>query len=286
MSVTASGDEACLDAHVHVWDLRRRPFDWITEPVLRRSFSLDDYFRAAPDATAVILVQALQDPAETADLLALADGHRTVVHGVIGSLGHEDAAADRLAELATGRGADLLLGVRVSAASLTRPLLALAESAGLAVDVLADPTDLPGIVAAARQHPGTVVVLDHLAGLVVGGTEWRTVLRTLAAVDVPNLAYKFSGLATRGCGGRTPDRGLLAEATATLLAAVGPERMLFGSDWPIALLGTGDDPFSLARTALADAGADAAEVRQVMDATARSVYRSAGDRAALRRSAA
>ncbi|GAA3085036.1 L-fuconolactonase [Kribbella aluminosa] len=260
-----------LDAHVHVWDLSRRPYDWITAAVLQRSFGLDDYVGTAKE---VILVQALTDPAETADLLALADERRSVVYGVIGSLGSGDAAAGRLAALAAGPGGDLLVGIRVPAAALTRSLLRLAGSAGLTVDVLANPVDVPAVVSKARQHPEVVVVLDHLAGLVVGGTAWRSELATLTTTGATNVSYKFSGLTTRGPGGRTPDRELLAEATATLLTAVGAERLLFGSDWPVALLGT-SDPFALARTALIDAGADSAVVRQVMGATARAVYRAA-----------
>ncbi|GAA1593993.1 amidohydrolase family protein [Kribbella hippodromi] len=268
-----SGSAGALDAHVHVWDLRRRPYDWITEPVLQRDFGLDDYVRATTEAMPVILVQALPDPAETADLLALADAHRTMVHGVIGSLGPGNGEARRLAALTAGPGGDRLAGIRVPAAAVTPALLELAWSAGLTVDVLAEPADVRGIVAVASEHPGVAVVLDHLAGLVVGGTGWRTELDALAAVGATNVIYKLSGLATRGVGGRTPARELLAEATATLLAAVGPERLVFGSDWPVALLGTeGSDPFALARTALADAGADSADVQQVMGATARSVY--------------
>ncbi|MFD7159826.1 amidohydrolase family protein [Kribbella sp. NPDC059898] len=266
-----------LDAHIHLWDLSRRSYDWITAPVLKRTFALDEYLRATTGTTSVILVQALHDPAETADLLATAHEHRSTVHGVIGSLGGDDAAAGRLAALAAGPGGDLLVGIRVSAASLSRPLLLLAESAGLTVDVLASPADVPGIVAKARRHPEVTVVLDHLGGLVIGGMEWRAELTTLATVGAANVSYKFSGLATRGPGGRTPDRELVAETTATLLTAVGAGRLLFGSDWPVALLGAGD-PFAMARTALADAGADAGEVAQVMDTTARSIYRAARSR--------
>ena len=68
-----------IDAHHHVWDLSVRDQGWITGPEMapiRRSFSADDlrpHARAA-GVTATVLVQTVDIPAETPEMLALAAG--------------------------------------------------------------------------------------------------------------------------------------------------------------------------------------------------------------------
>jgi L-fuconolactonase len=81
---------------------------------------------------------------------------------------------------------------------------------------------------------------------------------------------KLSGLVTRGY----PDRvapGLLRSWAQTLLDGFGPDRMMFGSDWPVCTLTSSyDEVLAAARDAVA--GLSAAEQRSVFAGTATRFY--------------
>src|SRR5205807_902779 len=80
--------------------------------------------------------------------------------------------------------------------------------------------------------PELTVVLDHLGGPPVGSGEdgpWVAAIRRLAAL--PNVTCKLSGAHT------TPARASdLRHYYETVLAAFGPDRLMFGSDWPVSTL--------------------------------------------------
>jgi L-fuconolactonase len=77
-----------VDAHLHVWDLERRPQPWTDDlPLLRRSFELDDvrHDQKAADVAGSVLVQCVAAVDETRELLELAGADAAVV-GVVGWL--------------------------------------------------------------------------------------------------------------------------------------------------------------------------------------------------------
>ena len=90
-----------------------------------------------------------------------------------------------------------------------------------------DPEDTAEL---ARRHPDVRVIMAHLTGCGVRGV--------LAARNVPNLSIDTSGAA--------PEEGLVSYAVEKL----GPERILYGSDWPIR-----DFPIAIARITGARLGA-------------------------------
>jgi len=240
-----------VDAHHHLWDLAVRDQDWITGEdlaPLRRSFSLADLRPLAQEAgvTATVLVQTVTVAEETPEMLALAAGD-DLVAGVVGwtDLTAPDIA-DTLAALRELPGGGHLVGIRHQVQSepdpqwLLRPdvlrgLTAVAE-AGLAYDLLVLPHQLPAAAAAAAELPGLTFVLDHLAKPPVkaGVSEpWGVELRALAAL--PNTVCKLSGLVTEAdwAGWTTADLQPYAD---TALEAFGPDRLMFGSDWPVCTL--------------------------------------------------
>jgi len=85
------------------------------------------------------------------------------------------------------------------------------------------------VVRMAHAHPDLTLVLDHLGkpplGDGPGMVRWEAQLRRIAAQ--PSTVAKVSGLATSG-------DGRFEEAIAIALDAFGPQRLMFGSDWPIA----------------------------------------------------
>lgn len=289
-----------LDAHVHLWDLAVRDQPWIPAgSPIRRSFGLDDLRSALAGAPVdgVILVQVLNDAAETTDLLDLArhaasldSVHRAdrpggadqagLVRGVVGWA--DLTAPDFAAALAGLRSGGQLLGLRHQALAepdpaswLGRPevrrSLAVLGAAGLPFDLMIRPAHFAAARQAARDHPGLQFVLDHLGKPPIAAGElgpWAAALRALAAE--PNVACKLSGLQTIA----SPDWTYrdLAPYIDVALEAFGPSRLLFGSDWPVSSqAATYSAVCDVARAACSALSRD--ERAAVLAANARAIYR-------------
>jgi L-fuconolactonase len=149
-------------------------------------------------------------------------------------------------------------------------------AAGLAYDLVLPADLLPAAADAAAACPGTLFVLDHLGNPRIRPAEtapdelWMADLRRLAAL--PNTAAKLSGiLAEPPPPGRT-GVGHLVPYYETALAAFGPDRLMFGSDWPVCTLGAPYGRVVAAATMLTSALSQL-ERDQVFAGTARRVYR-------------
>ncbi|GAA1571640.1 MULTISPECIES: amidohydrolase family protein [Kribbella] len=222
---------ALLDAHVHVWELRRRALPWLRAGhPLRRDFTLSDLAGAAGGETPdVVLVQADADPREVEDLLALARQNPAVV-GVVGWFDLLDFP-DRLPD------DPRLVGVRSPPADQTDPLVLTdpahvrgvraAADAGLAVDLLLRPSALIGAARLASDVPEARLVLDHLGNPTSATPEWHAGMQALA--EHPNVTIKLSGTAHLA----TDDLRALVDVALELF---GSERLMFGSDWPVCTL--------------------------------------------------
>jgi L-fuconolactonase len=118
-----------------------------------------------------------------------------------------------------------------------QPALALLEERGLLLELPAVfPDHLGDVPELAQRYPALTLVVDHLAKPPLGTERmaaWRVELE--AASASPNVVAKVSGLNTML---RRPDwdAGDLEPAVRAAFDAFGPERLLFGSDWPVALL--------------------------------------------------
>ncbi|MFF3850586.1 amidohydrolase family protein [Streptomyces sp. NPDC002328] len=275
-----------VDAHHHVWELSVRDQDWIRGPEvlpLRRDFTLDDL---APEARAAgvdrtVLIQTVTVPEETPELLALADGH-ALVAGVVGwtDLTRPDVA-DELARLRELPGGRWLKGVRHQVQGepdpgwLLRPDvrrgLAAVADAGLVHDLVVLPRQLPACVRTAAALPGLTFVLDHLGKPPVASgavRSWASDLRALAAL--PNTVAKLSGLVTEADHASWTVADLRPYADAAL-EAFGPDRLMFGSDWPVCTLAAAyADVLTTAEELTAGLGAS--ERAAVFEGTAARVY--------------
>ncbi|WP_217552755.1 amidohydrolase [Streptomyces sp. GbtcB6] len=273
-----------IDAHHHVWDLSVRDQDWITGPELqplRRNFTVEDLEpeAAAAGVTRTVLVQTITVPEETPEFLGIADTH-DLVAGVVGwtDLTRPDIA-EELARLRELPGGPYLKGIRHQVQGepdpewLLRPdvgrgLTALAD-AGLVYDLIVQPHQLPAAVKAADTHPQLTFVLDHLGKPpIAAGTRepWASAVRALAAL--PNTVCKLSGMVTEADPASWTVDDLRPYAD-TVLDAFGPDRLMFGSDWPVCVLaGTYGEVFDAATELIAPADRTA-----VFETTAARVYR-------------
>ncbi|WP_406440515.1 amidohydrolase family protein [Streptomyces sp. NBC_01613] len=235
-----------VDAHHHVWDLSVRDQDWIPRlSPLRRNFTV---FDLAPEAQPAgvdrtVLVQTVTVPEETPEFLELARAH-DLIAGVVGwtDLTRPDIT-DELARLRELPGGAFLKGIRHQVQGepdpewLLRPdvlrgLTAVAD-AGLVYDLVVLPHQLPACARAAAALPQLTFVLDHLGKPPIASgalKPWATDLHALAAH--PHVFAKLSGLVTEADPASwTVDD--LRPYTDTALESFGPDRLMFGSDWPV-----------------------------------------------------
>jgi L-fuconolactonase len=235
-----------VDAHQHFWRPARGDYGWLTPDLtpLYRDFSPADLLplmRAAGIDTTV-LVQAAPTLAETEYLLDLARDH-DFIGGVVGwvDLTAADAPAtlERLARSRAFKGVrpmlqDLSDPAWISRAPTDAAVHALSRL-GLRFDALVRSVHLPHLLAFAQRHPALPIVIDHAAkpDLARGEYEaWRAPLARLAAL--PQVWCKLSGLVTEAGAGWSTDT--LRRHVDAVLELFGPQRVIWGSDWPVVTL--------------------------------------------------
>lgn len=236
-----------IDAHHHLWNPRTRSLPWMDGPwadPIRRTWAEEDLRPHLRDhgITATVVVQACHSTGETGELLALKERSEKVAAVV----GWADLTAPGGPELPTG-----LAGVRHQTEGLADPewlcrpdvrrgLTALAR-AGLVYELLVTPRELPAALETVRALPELRFVLDHAAKprVASGAWEpWSTLLRRLAAS--PNVVCKLSGLVTEA-DWQDGRRTRILPYARYVLEVFGPDRVLFGSDWPVCTLAASYD---------------------------------------------
>jgi L-fuconolactonase len=232
-----------IDSHQHYWRLARGDYGWLTRKLgpIYRDFEPDDMaaLLQAAGVARTIAVQAAPTEAETAYLLALAKDNP----GISGVVGWTDfdrqQAAGRIAGMARNR---LLVGLRPMIHDIADPdwmlssavgkALAAMQRNGLVFDALVRPPHLSRLLVLADRHPGLVIVIDHSAKPLIsdGVTEpWASDMAALALRA--NVHVKLSGLVTEAATGwKVQD---LAPYVRHVLKSFGPDRVLWGSDWPV-----------------------------------------------------
>jgi len=283
----AAGERAripIIDAHHHVWDPAVRAQPWLhTDEALaplRRKFATTDLAGLAAEAgvTSTVVVQTVTEPTETPELLALA---RTgpLVAAVVGWTDlTQPGIGGAIADLRAAPGGEFLAGIRhplltepdpgwLARRDVRHGLAALA-SAGLPFDLVLRPDQLPSAVQAAAGTPELVFVLDHLGNVDVTASArpddaWATSFRALAAL--PNTVCKLSGVL-----GEAPVERLRPYFDLAL-AAFGPRRLMFGSDWPVCTLQSSYTGV-VARAVALTASLSEPEQAAILAGTARAVY--------------
>jgi len=271
-----------IDAHQHFWDPARGDYGWLKpDNPIHRVFSPADLrpLLAETGVTATILVQAAPTPEETDYMLGIARQAQWVL-GVVGWIDLE--AANAVEEARRRAGDPLFVGVRPMLQDLDDPDWILRPSLGTALETIAaeglvfDALILSHQIAVitelAKRHPQLSIVLDHAAKPQLGAADamakWAPEMELLA--QLPNVTCKVSGLLTELRPGGSRDD--VARAIGVLFDLFGPERLLWGSDWPVlTLAGDYQGWFELARGAIA--AKDSRAVDAVMGDNARRIYR-------------
>ncbi len=243
---------AIIDAHQHIWDLRRARYDWLTPTMhpINRTFHFDEVVPEQRQAgvTASVLVQAADSAADTAVMLEAAARHSRVV-GVVGyvPLDRPEEAAEQLVEL---RRNPVVVGIRNLIHDQPDPDYLVRPEVEDGLQVLADagvPFDLvsvlprhlellPGIL---ERHPTLRVVIDHLSKPPIGESSrepWWTLIGE--AAQSPQVFAKVSGLYP----GTNPSNWSTASIRPFVeraLEVFGADRLMYGGDWPVSVLAGG-----------------------------------------------
>jgi L-fuconolactonase len=287
----SDGVGAIVDAHHHLWDPGRRRYAWMDDEALapiRRRYAVDDLRDAASanGVTSTVLVQAVGDVDESVELCAMAVDSDGLIAGVVGwvDLTAGRGVLDQLSRIRGSTGGDRLVGVRhqvqdeVDRDWLSRPNVTAGIRAvgtvGLVYDLLVHPDQLASAARLAGRLDSVTFVLDHAAKppFTAGAAamaEWAAGLAALA--ERPNVVCKLSGLVTEAAWS-TWTVDTLRPAADHVIDVFGPDRVMFGSDWPVCeLAGSYHQVVDAARQLTASLRP--AERAAIFAGTARRVYR-------------
>ncbi len=250
-----------LDSHQHFWKIERGDYGWMTPDlgVIYRDFMPDDLRREMKRAciTRTIVVQAAETEAETDFLLDLA-ARTDFIAGVVGWLDMDSHGFE--SRLAHYRRNPLFVGIRPMLqgldddAFILRPRvlrsLKAVEAAGVPFDILTFTRHLPHVAEALRLVPDLKAVVDHISKPEIAASviePWKSHISEIAAF--PNVSCKISGMVTEASSDWAPaDFQPYIDHVAK---SFGPDRLMFGSDWPVCLLAASHaEVCNLARTLL------------------------------------
>lgn len=255
-----------VDTHQHLWDLQQFQLPWLTgaPEILNRSYGLADYAAATAGLNVVqavymeVDVQPDQQQKEADTLLAICKaGQSPTVAAVISGRPDSGGFANYIRAF---RDVPQIRGVRqvLHAPSAERGLclrpqfvasMRLLGELGMSFDLCMRPGELADAVQLVRTCPETQFILNHCgnaapaaflppaqrpAGATHDPQQWKREILELA--ECPNVVCKISGVIASKPPA-VPAVDALAPIINHCLDAFGPDRVVFGGDWPVCLLG-------------------------------------------------
>jgi len=233
-----------IDSHQHFWIYNPAEYDWIDDDMksLRTDFLppalKEEIISAGVDG--VITVQARQTIGETNWILQNAS-ENDFIKGVVGWV----PLVDKHVEDYIGKYKDnqklkglrhVLQGEPDQEYMLRDDFnmgISLLKKYDLVYDILIFERQLPITIKFVDTHPNQAFVLDHIAKPIIKDNiiiPWKYNISELAKRD--NIFCKISGMVTEAdYSNWTVEQ--LYPYFETILEAFGPERLLFGSDWPV-----------------------------------------------------
>jgi len=280
-----------VDSHQHFWDLEKVEYSWLVPEYgpIYRTFKPDELAPqlAAAGIDRTVLVQSANSYADTDSMLAHA-AERDFIGAVVGWVPLEDAAAAAKKLDDEYLANPLFAGMRhlnhdeADPDWLVRPavldgLKVLAERDLVYEAVAVYPLHLGHIPAQAAAVPDLTIVIDHLAKPPIASGDlaaWKVDMK--AAAEHPNVHAKVSGLNT-AADFETWTAADLEESVGFAIEVFGAGRLMFGSDWPVAIL-AGDYAKVWGETnkALDSLGVSSADKAAILGGNAATLYKIEG----------
>ncbi len=273
-----------IDSHQHFWQ-RSLPFNygWLGNPALariNRDFLPEDLI---PHLQAIgiaqsIFVQTQHNVAENRWVLGLAEKHDFIA-GIVGWV--DLASPDCERQLMEFKGNPKFLGIRhvtqdepdddfIIRPEIVRGLKVL-EKHGVPFDLLFYVKHLKHAATLGQMLPNLPMVINHLAKpriKVQALDDWLPQFK--AAAKCPNIVCKLSGLITEADWQKWKPADLKPYVSAAL-EHFGPERCMYGSDWPVSeLAGSYERVFGALKEALGPISAE--DTKKIFEETARRFY--------------
>lgn len=260
-----------VDAHQHFWQYQTRDYGWISDEMteLKKDRLPEDLhpLLQSKNFDGCIAVQARQTDEETPFLVELAKQNPWIL-GVVGWLDLRDDHLETTLEKWNEH--KVIKGYRHIVQDEPNPSEFLAdEKFNKGVDVLLNQNkvyevlihakDLSAATDFCRRHDQSVLVLDHLGKPDIqheSAIDWGRRLKPLA--DQKHVYCKLSGIITEAAHDWT-EEGLFPYINEAL-TLFGPQRLMFGSDWPVCLLaGQYDQVYQLIEKAIRQLSTDEQE---------------------------
>ncbi len=235
-----------IDSHVHFWKYSKKDYPWIdkTMEILQKNFLPSDIELTLKrnNVDGCVAVQADSSELEARFLAELAVTH-PVVKGVVGWT--DLKASDIEKRLENFAAYPVIKGIRHIVQSEPDDFLydkdfrrgvSLLDAAGYTYDVLIYPRQLKAAADFTNAFPGQAFIVDHCAKPNIKNKEisgWKEGIYELAAN--PDVSCKLSGLLTETEWKEWSPADFYPYLDV-VFDAFGPERLLFGSDWPVMLL--------------------------------------------------
>lgn len=244
-----------VDAHQHFWDPGRAHYPWLEPsfPELNRRFSFADLapHLQASGVQATVLVQCGDFAEDNEAMFESADQHPEIA-GVVAWVPLDDPGrAEEMLDQLKVR--DRFVGVRDGVHFRPDPdwvlgpevaqVLGMLEAAQVPFDLVSVlPRHLEHVTQLCERHPELTIVVDHLSKPPIGsGTlePWSTLIAR--ASRYPNVFAKVSGLYATGDSPEAWTLNQLGPVVHYAAELFGPERLMFGSDWPVCEVAGGYD---------------------------------------------
>jgi L-fuconolactonase len=270
-----------VDAHQHFWSIARGDYGWLRAdtcgPIYRDVLpgDLEPYLKRHGIARTV-LVQAAPSIEETEYLLGLADA-TAWVGAVVGWIDISEPAhlyhLERWAKHRKFRAVRPMLqdldDTRWILNPAFDPVFQWLEKLDLHFEYLGQPRHLDTAIELARRYPKLSLIADHALKPDIRGNGYEPWARGLAELArSPNVVCKLSGLATEASTGWTLQE--LKPYVDHIIAVFGPQRVMWGSDWPVVNLNGSYDAWRAVTLALIGAHPGASHI---LGGTATRVYR-------------
>jgi L-fuconolactonase len=236
-----------IDSHQHFWDLTKLAYPWMPPPpnLLAKNYLPMD-LKPILDANrfdGCVVVQAAQVDAEAEWLLSLADRY-AFIKGVVAWVDLKSpnlgARLDVLQKHPRFKGVRHIIQDEPDNNWTLNPdvLRGLGELAarGIPYDMLVKPPQLHVVEPVAEKVPKLRMVVDHIAKPYIKDRKMEPWAKQMEAIaKIPQIYVKLSGMITEADhkNWKAPD---LAPYINHVWQLFGPQRSMFGSDWPVCLL--------------------------------------------------